>query len=299
MRPSARLFLSLLLPFAPLAAQEKLTLRYAFQPGQVTWTQMTQQMTQSMTMAGRDMVTNLTQDTWMESKVTEVKDGVATIENRYARITIKGDGQMKVDYDSDVEGSKPGVMKDVAKLVGKTAKLRVDAMGKVLECTLPDGLEDPLEKSGTSMKQGFEQQFVSWPKDPVAVGETWQSNLEFPMGPMGAMKATITNKLVAMKDGVATVEVAMAMDTSGVKMPGGVKFDITVPKAGGVSKVALASAMPLDGTLAIEMKMDGGKDAPMSMKMTQNQAMKQVPAPAPKKPAETPKDEPKKDEKKD
>jgi hypothetical protein len=288
MRTVVPFALSLLLPLAPLAAQEKVTLRYEFKPGQSVWVQTTQDMNMQMNAGGQEMKTTMSMSMWTECKTTEVKDGVATIENRYARVAVKVDGPgQKLDYDSDVEGSKAGPMgKSFADLVGKVVKMRVDAMGKVLECTMPEGLEDQLERAGLS-KAAFDQQFVSWPKDPVAVGESWKSEFEMPMGQMGNAKTTVTNKLAAVKDKVATVEQNLEIDMSGLKSTGP-KMELV--KAGGVSKVGVASAMPVDGTMDIEMKMGD------MMKMTQHMVIKQIEPLAPKKPAETPKKEEKKDE---
>ncbi len=281
MRCFAPFAVSLLLPLASLVAQEKFTLRYDLKPGPATWTEMTQEMTQNMSMAGKDMKMNMTTTMWLEGTVKEVKDGIATVEQRYARIKAKSDNpMMKVDYDSAVEGSKPGAMRSLADLVGQTAKSRVDSSGKVLEFTPPAGGDKAVAATGANLKQAFEQQFTAWPKEPIAIGSTWQSNLDIPMEQMGTMKATITNKLIAVKDGVATVEQAMAMDTSGLKMPGEMKLE--VPKAGGTAQIALHCFQPVLATMDMEMKMIGPKDSPMTMTMGMHMTMKQVPAPAAK-----------------
>ena len=291
----------ILLPFpvilyllvAPVLAQEKFMLRYAFEPAPSTWVEVTQEMTRNMTMNGRDTRTGVTTTMWLEGKVTEVKDGVAAIEQRYARIKIKGDGPtMNADYDSDVQGSKPDPFYGVADLAGRTAKSRVDSLGTVIEFTLPEGLEQAMDRVGVSLRQGFEQSFLSCPKDPVAIGDSWQSNLRFPISKMGSMKAEITNKLLAMKDGVATIEQALKMDTSGVTLPGGMTME--VPKATGTMKVDFRCWIAVEATMDMEMRMAGWPDATMSMSLTTHQNMKQMPAPAPK-PAETPKEREKKE----
>lgn len=277
-----------LLPSLVLTAQEKATLRYAFKPGQVFWTETVQDINQNMSMMGRDQKTAMSMHLWTENKVTEVKDGIATLEQRCARMTVKSDGPgMKVDYDSDVEGSSPGIMRKAVAIVGKSMTARIDATGKLVEFKAADDVAADMEQSGVNLKQSIEQSVMTWPKDPVGVGDTWQTTLDMPMAQMGSMKATITNKLTAMKDGMATVEQTMVMDTTGIKMPGGMKME--VPKAGGASKVALDCCLPVEGATDLQMVMVAEKESPVNVTIGIHTATKQVPAPAPKKPAEAPK----------
>jgi hypothetical protein len=281
-----------LLLAAPLAAQEKVTLRYALKPDSVTWVEQTSDMTQVMTPpGGKEMKTAIVTSMWLETKVKEVKDGVATIEQRYARVKAKSDSpMMKVDYDSDVEGSKAGPLRNLAELVGKTATLKVDARGKVHEATMPDGGEEALAAVGSSLKQGFEQAVAAWPEQPVGVGDTWQTDMAMPMQAMGELKIKITNKVVAIAAGKVDLDVKMDVDASDVKMPGGMAM--TVTKAEGKSKTAFDSMMPIESTQTMVMEMGGGQ-APMKMVMTMVATMKQVPAPAPKTPAAAPAEAPK------
>jgi hypothetical protein len=281
-------FLSLLLASTALVAQEKFTLRNEFQPGSTFWWLQTQDMSQTMQMGDKPMATAVKSQVWMEGKVAEVKDGVATIEQRYARIKAFSDSpMMKVDYDSDVPDSKPGPMRALAQLVDKTVKARVDTRGKVHDVTAPEDVEDALATVGTSLKQGFEQASVAWPEQPVAIGDTWTNEMDFPMAQMGTMKAVITNKLVAVKDKHVTVEQKIKMDTSGLKLPGNMKMEVT--KSEGTMVADLRSPAPVDGTVITEMKMGGGGAGP-TMNMTMNVSMKSVEKPAPKAaPADAPK----------
>lgn len=280
----AFLFITLALP-----AQEKHTLRYDLKPGATVWMQMVQEMTQNTSRDGKETKIAMTTTMLMEGKATEVKDGVATIEQRYARIQLKCDSPMlKIDFDSDVEGSKPGQFRNVTDFVGKTGRARVDAQGKMIEFTLSDDIAEDMAGVAVNLKRRFEQQFVAFPRDPVAVGESWQSAMDFPMDGMGTMKATITNKLLALQDGVVTVEQTMVMDTSGLKLPTGLKIE--VPKASGVTKIALRAFMPVEVTMDMEMKKTGSENVTVGMRIV----MKQVAAPLPRKAAEKPAEAPKK-----
>jgi hypothetical protein len=283
MRNLALATFGLLLAAAPLTAQTKHKFAYQFEAGSVAWTQQVQDMNMSMNMGGREMTQTMKTTMWLESKVTELKDGIAAIEQKYTRVAATGDGMgMKTSYDSDVEGSKPGQLKDLASMVGKTSKVRVGSDGKIHEFTLADGVEGAAAQAGASLKQTFEQSYMTWPKDGLAIGETWVTEFDMPMGQIGTGKAKVTNKLIDVKDHVVTLEQKVEMDLSAAKMPGGGKLEVT--KAGGTSKIDLRRTMPVEMVMDMEMKM-GGEGSPMQMTMTMHQEMKQCEAPAPKKAA--------------
>lgn len=272
--------LSLAFVLAPLAAQEKHSLRYTFKPGHVCWIEQTMDMTQEMTVGENQMKMTQLTTTWLETTTGEVKDGVASVEQRYARIKGASEAMgQKSDYDSDVPGSKAsGPLAGVAKMVGKTTKMRVDTTGKVLDVAADQETTKALEQMGSSLKEGTEMSVLVLPKDPIAVGETWTHEQRYPMGPAGEMKAKLTHKLVAVKGRVATVETSMEIDTSAVKIPGGVK--LVADKSTGAFEVSLDDGLPISGHT--EMVLRTSEDSPMQMKMTIRQATKQVPAPAKK-----------------
>jgi hypothetical protein len=281
MRPALTGLVPLLLCLS-LAAQEKVWLRYRFQPGTTSWLMTTQEVTQDMQVKGHDQKMTMTLSMWMEGKVTEVKAGVANIEQRYARVKAKSDSAMlQLDYDSDVPGSDPGALRVLADMIGKTAKVRVDDTGRMQDVALPR-LGD-MQQVGDLLKQGFEQQFAAWPAEPLAVGDSWKSSMEFPIEGMGKIKATVVNKLIAARDNMVTIEQTMEMDTSGVNLPRGLKVE--VGKAGGTSRYSLDSFMPVESTMDMQIQVTGEKDPPLRMTLTQHMAMKQVEPPA-KQPAD-------------
>jgi hypothetical protein len=271
----------------PLGAQTKHTLRYQLQPGAVAWQHSDQTSTMVMNMAGRENKMTQNQATWSEVKITEVKDGIAALASRCARLTIKSEAMMgmgKVDYDSDVADSKPGPMKDMATMVGKTTKAKVDATGKILEVQQPD---DVAENIAANMEQSFKQTFLALPADPVGIGETWQSQFSMPMDRMGTGTCKITNKLIDVKDTIITIEQTMTMDTSDMELPPGMSMEMV--KGVGTIKLDLREPAPIEATMAMDLKMGMGQ-APMNMQM--RMVSKKVDAPA-AKPAATPADAPK------
>lgn len=283
------LLATITLLLAPLAAQEKFTLRYAFQAGTTCWTQFDQDMSQDMNMAGQKTQIVMRTSMWMEGKVASVDKGTATISNRYARIKVKSDAPgMDVDYDSDVAGSSAGQLGALAELVGKTTTMQADARGKLMTIEMPKDLGPQFEQLAGSLKTGMEQSFVFWPEGPIAVGETWQTKLDVPMQQMGTMTATVTNKLLAVDGDVVRLAMTMAFDTSKLELPG--TMTMKVKDASGTMTVSLKSPQPLESTSTMTMEM--GMDDTVIMAMTMKQTMKQVPAPAPKT---APKVEPKKE----
>jgi hypothetical protein len=259
---------------APLLAQDKQTLRLKFVPGHVVHTVQTQDMVMSVAMGEEKMDTTMSIQMWAEAKLSDVKDNVAVIEQTYKRMKAKADMPgSKVDYDSDVEGSKAGPLGGAAKLVGQKVTVKVDDGSNLKDVSIPEDVADSLERAGVNLKEGFEQSFTSFPKEPIAIGETWKTTREMAMGPMGTMKTNVTNKLVAVKDNVATIEQKMEIDAAGSKMAPNMKVELT--KAEGIAKIDLRNGLPIDMTSDLNMKA-----GPMTM--TTRSVMKQVEPPAPK-----------------
>ena len=264
----------------PAFAQDKHTLRLKFVPGQVVHTMQTQDMAMNMAMGEQKMNTTMTMQMWSEAKIIEVKDGVAVMEQTYRRMKAKADGPgMKVDYDSDVEGSKAGVLAGASKLVGQKVTVKVDEGSNLKDVAVPDDLVDELERAGVNLRESFEQTFTSFPKDPIAIGGTWTTTREMAMGQMGKMKTKVTNKLVDVKDNAATIEQKMEMDEAGSELTPGMK--VTLTKAEGLAKVDLRNGFPVDMKMEMQMKMGD------AMTMTIQTLTKQVEPPAPKAAAKT------------
>lgn len=262
----------------PLFAQEKRELRYTLAPGQVVWVEQLQDSSMVMKMGENEMKTGSVTTMWCSYTTKSVEGGVATVEMRYERIAIRSD-RPKVDYDSDVPGSKPGMMKSVADLVGKTAMIQLDAQGKVVKVEGSEEMDEALEKTGASLKSGLEQAFAAWPKEAVGVGDSWTNETEYPMGQMGTMKAKITNKLAAIKGGEVVVDYQLDMDLSGAKLPAGMKMEVESAK--GSATTTLDSFAPVSSVMEMHLTMAGDK-APGAMKMVMRQTMKRIPTPAPK-----------------
>lgn len=289
MRAHFAALLPLLLVTAPLSAQEKHTLRFQFVQGTTTWMLLNQEMQMHMNMGGQDVNTTMSMQMWSEMKVLEVKDGVGTVETTFRRVKVLSENpMMQVDYDSDVKDSDPGQFESLSEMIGKGSKVKIDASGKVLDMTMDEGLDEEMKTAGMDLKQMFQQGITVLPAEAIAIGDSWASELEMPMGQMGKMKAVTTNKLKAVEGTIITLEQDIKMDTASVKMPGGMKMDVT--KSKGSNKIDLKTGSPVEMVMDMEMDMVMGEQ--MTTKMVIKQSMKQVPPPAPKKAAAPAKAEP-------
>jgi hypothetical protein len=281
MRPISSTIL-VLLTAVPALAQDKHTLRLKFVPGHVSHSLQSQDMSMEMAMGEQKMKTTMSVQMWTEAKIADVKDGTASIEHKYTRTKARSDGgmgSMKVDYDSDVPGAKAGPQfAAFGKLVGQKVTTRVDASSKVHGVDVPEDLDIDLERAGLNLKQEFERTFTAFPKDPIAVGESWTTETEMAMGQMGTMKGKVTNKLVDVKGDVATIEQKIEMDTASAKLPQGMKLDIT--KAEGTSKIDLRTGLPVESRMDMDMKM--GDAMAMSVRSTTKQVEPPAAKPAPK-----------------
>ena len=289
MRTRFPALLTILLGTTLLSAQEKHTLRFQFVQGTTTWMLLNQDMQMNMSMSGQDINTTMNMQMWSEMKVLEVKDGVGTVETTFRRVKVVSENpSMQVDYDSDVKDSDPGQFESLSEMVGKGSKLKVDASGKVIDMAMDEGLAEDMKAAGMDMKQLFQQGLTVLPTDPIAIGDSWTSEMEMPMGQMGKMKAVTTNKLKAVAGSTITLEQDIKMDTASVKLPGGMKMDVT--KSKGSNTIDLKTGSPVEMTMEMEMDMTMGEQ--MTSKMVIKMSMKQVPPPAPKEAAEPAKTEP-------
>jgi hypothetical protein len=104
------------------------------------------------------------------------------------------------------------------------------------------------------------------PDEPVAIGATWLSETNAPVGRFGDMKCKITNKLVSVEKGIARLDQKMEFATDALNLPGG--MTIEVRDATAYTMVDLSSGMTADSETSMSMVMS----MPQGMKM--NMAMK-------------------------
>jgi len=280
----------LLLGLAALPAQDKLTLRLQLPTDKPIYLVNSTDMLMTMDMAGRAMETTTVMQMFTEMKVVAVKDGVHEIEQKVYRMKLTAKGPMLggIDYDSDVEGSKAGMMKEATEIVGKTVRMKVDNLGKVQEVTLPEDFEGG--RSEADVRRSFEQSFPEFPAEPVAIGGTWKTTSTQAVGQAGEMQIEVTNKLVAVEGGKAKIEQTLKVDTSKLQMPGGMQ--VTVSDAAGQCIVDAATGVAQSMNSGMKTDMSGEQGGMVVKVVTiVKSAVERTEAPAPKeKKAEKPAD---------
>jgi len=174
---------------------------------------------------------------------------------------------------------------------------------------MPDGSFKPSTKTSASAGfgstdpsqtlSGLFTNLMSIPDRPMAVGETWQSNVALPMDPSGANTVRVTNKIVSL-DTVNGQQVARVEHV----YSGPLNMSITQPvpatisgtfSGTGTSRVSVATGQTLTNTGKVQMSMDvempnqAGNGEPMKMHMDSTVTTKiesmLLPAKAPVKPA--------------
>lgn len=278
--------LPLLSALAAVPAQDKHLLRLNLPENKPVFFVHTSDMTMNMNMGEQAMTTTMVMQFFTEQKVVASLDGVCSVEQKVYRMTIKtrSPAMAAVDYDSDRPGADAGMFADMAKLVGKTVRMKVDARGRVSDIVLPEGAGSGAQKP-EDLRQMFGESFPEFPEEPVAVGGTWKTTTKKPAGQMGDMDVEITHKLAGVDQGKATIEQAMKIDGSKLQMPDGMKMSIGEAKGSSVVDLATGRFADMNSVLAMDMQ---GEQGGMKMKvgMAMKSAVKPTEPPAPKAKAE-------------
>ena len=218
------LALPILLAAAP---QEKVKLEWKWKKGETLRYEMTQSST-TPTGAGEMKQEQLF---GMTMAVEEVGgDGAGSLKVTYDRVKILMSGMMETDYDSDRDKEPPteGTGKLMSGFLGESVTMKMSTRGEVLEVKGFDALIEKVAKSAPEgqgdmmqqmMKQAYsdenmasmmQQGYTVLPKDPVAVGDSWESQGTFPMPMMGKMKVTTKCTLKEIRDGGKEAVIAQA-----------------------------------------------------------------------------------------
>jgi len=146
-----------------------------------------------------------------EERVVGVNDGMADLEVTVRRVVAHMTGREPFDYDSDDPKGDPGVLHEIADIVGKTLKAKMDQRGRVTDWKAPDRVP-ALSSSKASAPLG---PIVEFPDHPVAVGEGWETPYKLPSSvsvesggkkDSSAEGARLRSTLVAVESGKAIVQ---------------------------------------------------------------------------------------------
>jgi hypothetical protein len=268
----------------PAPTQEHL-LRFSFQEGATQYYRQSQEVRMKVDMGGMNMDTTMTMEMTVEFKVHGVKEGTADVSQTVARLVVKMDNPMMgVDYDSDEPDSDAGPMEPMTAMVGKAFKMKIDPTGRVTDFKQPEGFDAP---AAGMMGGDLEQFFRSMPElpgKPVAVGATWDTSTNLPMGRMSAAGVKVVNKLVKVEAGKAHMEQVMQVDVAKLELPEGAT--VKIDRAGGSAVLDLATGLVHQASTEVLMKMTADQGGmKMDMDMTMTTRMTAIDKPAPKKKA--------------
>ncbi len=278
------LFASLIALSAGAAmAQEspKHLLRMAYEVGKTTWYLQEFTMQQQAKIGERKVENTIDSGMQVASEMLSVDGGRAKVRRTFLRITAKMAGMMRVDYDSDKADSKPGPFRDLSDLVGESVTLAMTDRGKVDGVELsPNFPEHALAMLGSDIKEMFSQAVPELPDQPIAIGDTWETQQVFSSGQAGGMTVKIVNRLAEVGDGRARIDQSLTVIPDAGKMPAGAS--LTADAASGTTQIDLATGMPIESRMSIAMHVKGSPGAPMDMQMTMSVRVAKIDAPAPK-----------------
>lgn len=198
-------------------AGEKIQLQWKWGKGKFYRYQQTQEMQMKMSgIPGRpegSMETSSNQVMVISQKVAEVdENGAATLELKYESIKTEANNPMtgKITFDSTNEedlkkAEENPAIAPLSLVIGRTFTLKMTNKGEVLEVNgFGKLMEDVLKKlksednpafkgfvdafSDKSMAKLFQQGYAQLPRDAIAVGDSWETALNFPIPSLMMLK---------------------------------------------------------------------------------------------------------------
>jgi Family of unknown function (DUF6263) len=189
---------------AAVPAQAQTTLRYKFKQGDKLDYVIENKMTMKIDLGGKEIEMAINQNMEMAWKVESVaNDGKARIQQKLMRIQFSMDTPMgKIEYDSKDGKAPPGPIGETIAPVFKALSgleftLTMDPRGEISDVKVPKdllkavnaqqlpGVGEMFTEDG--LKKMMAQSGISFPKDAVTKGKTWNQKLGFKM-PFGEMK---------------------------------------------------------------------------------------------------------------
>jgi hypothetical protein len=189
---------------AAVPAQAQTTLRYKFKQGDKLDYVIENKMTMKIDIGGKEIEMAINQNMEMAWKIESVaNDGKGRIQQKLTRIQFSMDTPMgKVEYDSKDGKVPPGPLGETIApifkaLSGLEFTLTMDPRGEISDVKIPKdllkavnaqqlpGVGEMFTEDG--LKKMMAQSGISFPKESVSKGKTWNQKLSFKM-PFGEMK---------------------------------------------------------------------------------------------------------------
>jgi hypothetical protein len=271
--PRLALLLAVAVPLAVQTPQEKHLLRLSFQPGTSHFYRMTMGMQTKAKLGDKGLTVDMTMEQVMEMKCVEVKDGKALVEWTTQRLILKGTGPIEVDYDSDVEGSNPGMLRKAVDMLDETIALRMDERGKLSDLQVPEAFEALGLFGSGGVEEVISQAMPQLPEAPVSIGDRWETDANVEMGKYGSGQLKLVNKVSAVEKGSVRIEQEIQMDLDVSDVPGGGEFH--PGKCAGSTVIDLATGCLREADMDSAMTVTGG----MSLEMVMKTKMRKIDAP--------------------
>jgi len=221
-------------------AQEASPFRWKLQQDNLLTYELQQKTTVSSEIDGRGQQTEITLSMFMDAKVLDWQDEVASIEQSITRITMKmslpeagGIKTIELDTGSDEKqrGLADRLLKQIKPLIGNTFTVKMTSRGEIVAIEIPKATMDALREAPSSMqlrkaltadalKQMFGDTAVVFPDQALAVNESWQST-----DSVNNAIGTIDRKHIYTNDGMkqvgdkSVVQISMKTEIT-VKQPG-------------------------------------------------------------------------------
>lgn len=237
----------------PLWAQDKreYLLRMAFPTSSVQF----HRKTLVYEMRGEDAtVRTNTLEVTLETKVTAVAEGKASLEQTVRRVVTRGTGPGAQDYDSDAGGKDPA---GVGLMVGQTYRMKVDEQGRTSDFKVPDDFPR------NAASDPWFIQALQFAEAPTGIGKTWEARSTMVIPEASRADVVLVHKLTAVDKGRATIETLVKLDKDKLQMPAG----MTIEKNGGTTVIELATGRLLESRseLVSSVSKGDGKKAVMIM----------------------------------
>lgn len=253
---------------------QKHMVRFSFKQGTARVSVLEMDMTMTMNIGAADMVTKTNTKIWTTTTVKTAKGNTAEMEQKITRVTAVADSLvLKINYDSNDKDSDPGQMEALAELVGETTTMKLTDQGKMSDVKLPDAANEMLAASGVDLHEILKTMVTQLPDRPIAVGETWNVEQEFPIAGFGKADGVMLYKLLAIDKKTITLQQTLVLDISKVQIPGVKEFTMTTK---GTSRLDLMTGSPIEMDITSTTKVGG----PMKMDIIIRQQIK--PAATPK-----------------
>lgn len=234
-------------------AGEKISLKLNVAKGDKKSFVTTQKINNQISAGGQSIAlkTDMTINTNLEVKDVAA-DGVATMEIIHKRVQLTATGPVDMKYDSDDESTADNLLaKQVEGLAGNAVSVKFDRQAKATDLKAVDNAT-----ISPRLKESVEQMLSSLPKDPVAVGDTWEEEYEIKSSPEMPMKVSGKYTLKEVRDGVAYLKYN-AKITSTADLKGSIEADAEIDQKTGLPK-KFVGKMKVEGTQSgADFKLDG------------------------------------------